>query len=634
MSQADPTNPADDPYAIDRSGGDTAIGGSSGGGGVEGSIEGSVDASSLTESAGESTSAGGSSSAAAASAGRPAEATDSRRVAPKWLGKRIGRFRLQGLLGAGAVGRVFRAEDAILHRRVALKVISSHSADGQINRDIDQFLTEARAAAALEHPHVVQIYEAGESGTLCYIAMELLEGGSLKDLVEAAGPMDPGRACTLAADAAEALAAGHAVGIVHRDVKPANLMLTRTGRCKVTDFGLATIADADGAVAGEKSAGTPLFAAPEVIRGNSADERSDIYSLGATLYYLLAGRPPYKAKTRREVLRMHVEEPIPNLRAVRPGLPEPLVAAVERALDKDPGQRFMTAMQFARVLRVMTIPTGPAASPAGPPTAGESLMNLSGMTPVAGSSSSRLRSLTPGPLAAADLPAGPPPSPPTVDYRTPPTPVRRWVPIAAVCGGLAAVVLVTVMAMSWYYAASASNARRVATAAPSPPKAPAVVSPPSPVVPPIAPPIAPPEAVATVPLKPMGAVPASAATPAPADASPGVDTAAAIDVSDLPQLTQLAAARPSRTATVVGTVTQAQLGGSGKVVRIEFADSKFVVVYFDTNGTLFRRMADRFGPAAARLAGRTVRVTGRVRLYDGIPEIILTRPTDLHVQPQ
>src|SRR5580698_1341087 len=165
--------------------------------------------------------------------------SSSKQAAPKWLGKRLGRFRLQALIGQGAMGRVFRADDTTLQRRVALKIISLYDRSGQINPFAERFVNEARAAAALEHPHIVQIYEAGEAGKVCYIAMELVEGGSLSELVDASGPMDVHRACQLTAEAGEALAAAHAVGVIHRDVKPANLMLSRHGRCKVTDFGLA-----------------------------------------------------------------------------------------------------------------------------------------------------------------------------------------------------------------------------------------------------------------------------------------------------------------------------------------------------------------------------------------------------------
>src|SRR5580692_213964 len=193
--------------------------------------------------------------------------SDSKQAAPKWLGKRVGRFRLQALIGQGAMGRVFRAEDTTLQRHVALKIIALYDRTGQINPHAERFVTEARAAAALEHPHVVQIYEAGESGKVCYIAMELVEGGSLGELVDSSGPMDVHRACQLIAEAGEALAAAHAIGVVHRDVKPANLMLSRHGRCKVTDFGLAAFEDdmSNSAMSDRnRKVGTALFVAPEV----------------------------------------------------------------------------------------------------------------------------------------------------------------------------------------------------------------------------------------------------------------------------------------------------------------------------------------------------------------------------------
>src|SRR5579864_6649108 len=165
-------------------------------------------------------------------------------AAPAWQGKRVGRFRLVAELGRGSMGRVLRAEDTLLHRQVAIKVLPKVLRRGSKTIAVERLLAEARAAATLDHPHVVTVYEVNESGGVYYIAMELLEGGSLRDIVKAAGPMDYQRACLLCADAADALAQAHASGIIHRDVKPANLLLTRNGRCKVADFGLARIDDA------------------------------------------------------------------------------------------------------------------------------------------------------------------------------------------------------------------------------------------------------------------------------------------------------------------------------------------------------------------------------------------------------
>jgi tRNA A-37 threonylcarbamoyl transferase component Bud32 len=294
-------------------------------------------------------------------------------VTPSWLGKRVGRFRLLGLLGEGAMGRVFRAEDALLQRHVALKVLAKGGRRGSPDAAaaVERLIREARAAASLEHPHVVHVLEVNEANGIHYIAMELLEGGSLRDLVKANGPLDMARGCQLAAEAAEALAYAHQMGVVHRDVKPANLLLTRGGRCKVADFGLARVEDPNDLTRLlAESVGTPLFVAPEILRGAPASARSDIYSLGATVYYLLAGRPPYEAPTAEALFERHLSAPIPDLMHERPETPERLARAVARALAKTPGDRFESADEFAKVLRVHTVPLpGYAAGggfPAGP----------------------------------------------------------------------------------------------------------------------------------------------------------------------------------------------------------------------------------------------------------------------------
>ena len=284
-------------------------------------------------------------------------------TAPSWQGKRVGRFRLIEELGRGAMGRVFRAEDALLHRQVALKVLPKVLLRGSKTIAAERLLGEARAAATLDHPSVVTVYEVNESGGVYYIAMEMLEGGSLRDLVKQAGPMEYTRACVLCADAASGLAQAHAMGIIHRDVKPANLMLTRGGRCKVVDFGLARMDDAaDLSCSLPESVGTPQFIAPELLRGVSASARSDIYSLGATLWFLLTGHPPFEAATAADLLSKHLEAPLPALEAIRPDLSPGLVQAISTALAKRPADRFESAAQFEKVLRVYTIPSQPEAA--------------------------------------------------------------------------------------------------------------------------------------------------------------------------------------------------------------------------------------------------------------------------------
>ena len=279
---------------------------------------------------------------------------------PQWLGKRVGRFRLIGMIGKGAMGRVFRAEDIQLHRLVALKVISSRSSRSRKRtaaEKLELLVREARSAAKLEHPNIVSVYEVNSAADIHFIAMELVEGGNLKDLVTAAGPLDVPRACQLAADAAEGLQHAHEQGVVHRDIKPANLMLTRAGRCKIADFGLARNDDPSILRSGSGAVGTPQFVSPEVVQGHDATALSDVYSLGATLFFLLTGAVPFPGESSREVVRKHVEEMPPDVRTLRPEIPESLALAVWRALGKDPTSRFESAGHFARALRLHTIAT-------------------------------------------------------------------------------------------------------------------------------------------------------------------------------------------------------------------------------------------------------------------------------------
>jgi len=283
-----------------------------------------------------------------------------RRVtAPPWLGRRVGRFKLLALLGQGAMGRVFRAEDVQLQRQVALKVLPLQFKFGDKMIGLEQFVREARSAASIDHPGVVQVYEVNQTKEVFYIAMELVEGGNLRELVKASGPMDVIRACQLGAEAAEALGHAHQLGIIHRDVKPSNLMLSRSGRCKLTDFGLARIDDpGDSFNLGTEAVGTPLYMPPEVARGKAAEPASDVYSLAATLCFLLCGRSPFQGRTAKDILDQHISAPIPDLREWRPDLPPGLAETIGKGLAKRPKDRFESAEQLSSALRVHTIPLG------------------------------------------------------------------------------------------------------------------------------------------------------------------------------------------------------------------------------------------------------------------------------------
>ena len=278
---------------------------------------------------------------------------------PRWAGKVLGHFRLLRLIGEGKMGRVIQAQDVNLHRIVALKVLCKRLAGVDDKKHVEQFLREARAAAQIEHPNVVQVYEINQHDGWWYIAMELLDAGNLREVVKAAGPLSVPRACSLIADAAMGLAAAHQLGIVHRDVKPANLMLTRQGRCKLTDFGLVRLDDPnDPFDFTRKAVGSPAFMAPEVILNRVQTPAIDVYSLGGTLFYALTGKTPYTGKSLKELLQKHVHEAIPDLRTLVPECPASLATLATRALAKDPADR-PSAAHLAAALRAEAITTQP-----------------------------------------------------------------------------------------------------------------------------------------------------------------------------------------------------------------------------------------------------------------------------------
>jgi serine/threonine-protein kinase len=281
---------------------------------------------------------------------------------PSWTGKRMGHFRLMRLIGEGAMGRVYQAKDVNLERIVALKVLRQNIPGMDPASGVQQFLREARAAARIDHPHVVQIYEINQHHDWWYIAMEFVEGDTLQHLVKAAGMLPPEKACPLLADAAGALAVAHELGIIHRDIKPSNLLITRDGRCKLTDFGLVRLDDPNHPMDfTEKSVGTPHFMAPEVIRQESQGPALDIYSLGATLYYALTGHPPFNAETVKKILTRHLDDPPPDVRQFFPDYSESLGILIRHALAKDPALR-PAAADLASSLRAEAIASDPDSS--------------------------------------------------------------------------------------------------------------------------------------------------------------------------------------------------------------------------------------------------------------------------------
>jgi len=281
--------------------------------------------------------------------GMPSSAFDEK----QWLGKQLGRFTIRGVLGKGAMGVVYKAHDADLKRNVALKILTKQFVqDKKRTFRLEQFIREARSAAKLQHPHSVTVYEIGKDQGWYFIAMELVEGGTLFDLVRKKGKLPIEQACELVAEAADALSAAHRVGIVHRDIKPSNLMISKDGRVKVTDFGLAELSEPeDDFELPTKAVGTPYWMSPEQCKGEASTGRSDIYALGAVLYYAITGEVPFPGKTKPEILKKHVSAPPPDPRRYRKDVPETLVRILNRCLAKNPLQRYQDAAELAIGLR-------------------------------------------------------------------------------------------------------------------------------------------------------------------------------------------------------------------------------------------------------------------------------------------
>jgi len=485
---------------------------------------------------------------------------------------------------------VYRAEDMALRRHVALKLLPRRFTVGERTVLIDQLIHEARSAARLDHPNIVRVYEIGRDRGWCYIAMELIEGCNLYEMVRN-GPLDAIRACQLAADAADALAYAHDHHVIHRDVKPGNLMLTRTGRCRVTDFGLARMIDtADGYALPTQTVGTPYYVAPEVVRGCPADERSDIYSLGATVWHLVTGVPPFLADHPRGLMMKHVTAPLPDLHEAAPDVPNELKAALEHALAKHPDDRFMHARQFAQVLRQLTVPGWDELPP-----------------------------LTALSLASEQVAR----QPGTALERS----RRRWRRMLLALGVTSAMLSATAVAISVTYLMGRSLPPMIALVD-------------EPVATPV-PPIVPDAATRTLASTPTPIAAPSPAAPTlamelPPAPLPVIDEPGVLRAGDTAAFARIIDSGDRGEHVVVGRVTDARVTSTGKSMRVRLdgrhGAADFYAVAFPD---LFDAMAARFGEqAGSGLLGQTVRIRGVISQYAGAPQIVLRDAAQIEVVPE
>jgi predicted Ser/Thr protein kinase len=256
------------------------------------------------------------------------------------IGTQVGKYRIESELGRGGMGVVYRGLQVTLERTVAIKMLPAHLADADTRA---RFRREALTLARVAHPNIVSIYDVEEQDGHSFIVMEHVGGGSLGDVIAGGSSLTPARAVEIMSPILSALQAAHLAGVVHRDIKPDNILFTVTGRPKLTDFGVAHMRDGGSRTRTGVMLGTPYYMSPEQAQGRRVTAAADLYAVGVVLFEMLSGRVPFTGQDPVSVALKHVQEPPPSLAAIRPDLPAELCALVHRALEKDPAARFTSA---------------------------------------------------------------------------------------------------------------------------------------------------------------------------------------------------------------------------------------------------------------------------------------------------
>ncbi|MCA9738142.1 MAG: serine/threonine protein kinase, partial [Gemmatimonadetes bacterium] len=263
------------------------------------------------------------------------------------VGEQIGRYRIESELGRGGMGVVYRATQVTLNRTVAVKMLPRQLADDE---NLERFRREAQTLAQLAHEGIVHIYDVEEHEGSHFIIMEFVGGGSLGGVIERESPLPVDRTLEITAQVASALAAAHRRGIIHRDIKPDNILFNEEGRPRLTDFGIAHMRDGNSKTKTGVMLGTPYYMSPEQARGRSVTPASDLYALGVLMYEMLTGEVPFQGEDAVAIAIQHIQQQAPALSEKAPGTPATVIAIVERLMAKDPEQRFADAEALLQAL--------------------------------------------------------------------------------------------------------------------------------------------------------------------------------------------------------------------------------------------------------------------------------------------
>ena len=348
----------------------------------------------------------------------------------------LGRYEITGILGRGAMGVVYEARDPLIERTVAVKTVACGALPEKEAAEFEErFFREAKSAGRLNHPNIVTIHDVGRDGELAWIAMERLAGRSLREVLDSSAPLSLERTVDVIASVADALAYAHAQGIVHRDVKPANIMLLENGGVKIMDFGIAHLPGGSLTLAGSVL-GSPKYMSPEQVAGEKVDARADIFSLGTVLYEMLTGEPPFAGDNMHATMYQVVHKEPPSPSSCAQGVPPQLDAVVARAMAKAPAQRHVDAAAFAADLRcavdsaAATLPVAPPAKVIVPSTSGSrrfpaALAIGGGLAAIAVAGFLALRPSTAPAPAPVQVPVAPSVAPPPATAAKPPATVEQ-----------------------------------------------------------------------------------------------------------------------------------------------------------------------------------------------------------------